>query len=181
MSTELKIDTDPRAWVGCLGCYNSGLLNGDWIDGLEAADISQAVKVKIGDPAIYGENCQVCVKCGSDEFWVFDHENFLGLIKGECSPSEAQEKAELLNDLAEDQREAFAAYIALGFEPNVSSFEDAYIGEFDTDTALAEYFVDELGSIDIPDNLRPYFDFEAYGRDLSWDFSNHSGHYFWNH
>ncbi|NDB35979.1 MAG: antirestriction protein ArdA [Flavobacteriia bacterium] len=171
-------DTEPKAWVGCLGCYNSGLLNGAWVDGVEAGDISKAVKIKIGEPAIYGENCPVCVKCGSDEFWVFDHEGYEGLISGECSPSEAQESAELLASADDSEREAFIAWLALGGDKDLEAMREAYWGEFNTYTELAEYFIDDLGSFNIPDNIRPYFDFEAYGRDLSYDFMSHGSHYF---
>ena len=171
-------DTEPKAWVGCLGCYNSGLLNGAWVNGVEAGDISKAVKIKIGEPAIYGENCPVCVKCGSDEFWVFDHEGYEGLISGECSPSEAQESAELLASADDSEREAFIAWLALGGDKDLEAMREAYWGEFNTYTELAEYFIDELGSFNIPDNIRPYFDFEAYGRDLSYDFMSHGSHYF---
>jgi antirestriction protein len=171
-------DTEPRAWVGCLGCYNSGLLNGAWVDGVEAGDISKAVKIKIGEPAIYGENCPVCVKCGSDEFWVFDHEGYKGLISGECSPREAQESAELLASADDSEREAFIAWLALGGDKDLEAMREAYWGEFNTYTELAEYFIDNLGSFNIPDNIRPYFDFEAYGRDLSFDFMSHGSHYF---
>ena len=171
-------DTEPKAWVGCLGCYNSGLLNGAWVNGVEAGDISKAVKIKIGEPAIYGENCPVCVKCGSDEFWVFDHEGYEGLISGECSPSEAQESAELVASADDSEREAFIAWLALGGDKDLEAMREAYWGEFNTYTELAEYFIDELGSFNIPDNIRPYFDFEAYGRDLSYDFMSHGSHYF---
>ena len=172
--------TEPKAWVGCLGCYNSGELNGAWVDGVEAGDISKAVKLKIGEPSIYGENCPVCVKCGSDEFWVFDHEGFNGLISGECSPSEAQEKAELLASVEEEEREAFIAWLALGMGEDLEAMIEAYIGEFATNTELADYFL-ESGALEIPDNIRPYFDYEAYGRDLSYDLMGHGTHYFWNH
>jgi antirestriction protein len=173
-------DTEPRAWVGCLGCYNSGELNGAWVEGVEAGDISKAVKIKIGEPAIYGENCPVCIKCGSDEFWVFDHEGFNGLISGECSPSEAQEKAELLASVEEGEREAFTAWLALGMGEDLEAMREAYIGEFSTYTELANYFL-ESGALEIPDNIRPYFDYEAYGRDLSFDLMEHGTHYFWSH
>lgn len=169
--------TEPKAWVGCLGCYNSGLLNGAWVDGVEAGDISKAVKVKIGEPSIYGANCPVCVKCGSDEFWVFDHEGYSGLIGGECSPSEAQAKAELLASADDSEREAFIAWLALGMGEDLEAMREAYVGEFDTYTELAEYFIDG-GALDIPDYIRPYFDYEAYGRDLSFDFTQHGSHYF---
>ena len=176
MSDTIEI-TEPKAWVGCLGCYNSGSLNGAWVDGLEAGDISKAVKVKTGAPAIYGENCPVCIKCGSDEFWVFDHEGFNGLISGECSPSEAQTKAELLASVEEGEREAFTAWLATGGSQDLEEFRDSYMGEFATYTELAEYFIDG-GALDIPDHIRPYFDYEAYGRDLSEDFTEHGTHYF---
>jgi len=35
-----------------------------------------------------------------------------------------------------------------------------------TEKELGYYFIEELSSIQIPDNIRPYFDFEMYGRDL---------------
>jgi len=177
MNDTIK-STEPKAWVGCLGCYNSVLLNGAWVEGVEAGDISKAVKIKTGEPAIYGENCPACIKCGSDEFWVFDHEGYEGLISGECSPSEAQSKAELLASADDSEREAFIAWLALGMGEDLEAMREAYWGEFDTYTELAEYFIDELGSFNIPDNIRPYFDFEAYGRDLSFDFMSHGSHYF---
>jgi len=171
--------TEPRAWVGCLGCYNSGELNGAWVEGIEASEISKAVKVKIGEPAIYGENCPVCVKCGSDEFWVFDHEGYSGLISGECSPNEAQAKAELLASADDSELEAFTAWLALGMGEDIEAMREAYIGEFSTYTELADYFL-ESGALEIPDNIRPYFDYEAYGRDLSFDLMEQGSHYFWN-
>ncbi len=29
---------NPRVWVGCLGCYNAGVLVGAWVDAAEAED-----------------------------------------------------------------------------------------------------------------------------------------------
>ena len=181
MNTEIK--TEMRAWVGCMGCYNNGSLNGSWVDALEAGDISKAVNVKIGDPVIYGEDCPVCVKCGSDEFWVFDHEGMEGLIKGECSPYEIQKAAEKLEEVSEDQRDAFRAYIEIVGEEyaDASSFEEAYIGEFSNETELAEYFINEgIAGFEIPENLINYFDYEKYGRDLSYTLHNFNGYYFWD-
>jgi antirestriction protein len=110
---------------------------------------------------------------------VFDHEGFNGLISGECSPSEAQEKAELLASVEEGEREAFTAWLALGMGEDLEAMREAYIGEFSTYTELADYFL-ESGALEIPDNIRPYFDYEAYGRDLSFDLMEQGSHYFWN-
>ena len=167
--------TTPRAWVGCLGCYNGGSLNGVWIDGANATNYGEHLKTYDQGGVTF------CSLCNSDEFWVFDHENYDGVISGECSPSEAQELAELL-DAAGDDVEIFKAWIASGMGNDLDACRDAYIGEFSTNTELGEYFVDELGALSIPDDsiLARYFDYESYGRDCSYDLHNFSGYYWWN-
>ncbi len=42
---------------------------------------------------------------------------------------------------------------------------DFYPGIGD-DEALGRYCVEEIGAIDIPEHIRDYFDYEAYGRDI---------------
>lgn len=173
--------TSPRAWVGCLGCYNAGALNGAWLEGAEAGDIAKAVKV-IERESYFGEGLvTICAKCGSDEFWVFDHEGFEGLIKGECSPMEAQEKAELLESVEEGEREAFRAWISATDNTDPDAMREAYVGQFDSYTELAEYFIDECQALEIPESVARYFDYEAYGRDLSYDLTEAGNFYFWNH
>ena len=66
MTTETRTDTTPRAWVGCLGCYNGGALVGKWIDGEICADLEYAGLT---------DRAGKCNRCGADEFWVMDHEN----------------------------------------------------------------------------------------------------------
>jgi len=64
---------------------------------------------------------------------------------------------------------------------SVSTIEDAYYGEFDDFTDFAHHILEECGDLDqIPENLRYYFDFEAYGRDLSYDFFESNGYFFRN-
>lgn len=190
MNTETLNDTTPRVWVGCLGCYNSGSLNGKWIDGINADDISNAVNVV--ERASYftpGETVTVCAKCGADEFWVFDHENFNGAIRGECSPGEAYEIAKALESIEDEMNAlegAFMAYLSLmgasvkDYAEHIDGFNDSYIGEFNSDRELGEHFIYEIGVMELPENIAPYFDFESYGRELGWDLMNESGHYFWN-
>src|SRR4051812_37984795 len=96
----------PRAWVGCLGCYNNGDLNGKWADGTETDPVEIGLAVLgpeecsacdgVGEivledgkgnsaPPITCGNCggsgngyrgPFCKRCHADEFWVFDHENY---------------------------------------------------------------------------------------------------------
>lgn len=64
---------------------------------------------------------------------------------------------------------------------DISDIEDAYYGEFDDFTDFAHHLMEDTGDLEqIPSNLRYYFDFEAYGRDLSHDFFESNGHFFRN-
>ena len=75
----LETSDELRAWVGCLGCYSAGRLVGSW---LTCDQISEL-------PA----NCS---RCGSDEWWVMDHDLSDG---GEMSPAEFVRRVEFLNGL----------------------------------------------------------------------------------
>ena len=46
--------------------------------------------------------------------------------------------------------------------PAFSFLSDNYI--------IGEYFIEELRALELPDEIAPYFDYEAYGRDISYDY-----------
>ena len=52
--------------------------------------------------------------------------------------------------------------------PDVHSHED-----------LGYYYAEEVGCLDIPENVQSYFDYEKYGRDLSFDLSGNFTSYGW--
>lgn len=85
--TTTTTETTPNVWVGCLACYNSGRLTGEWVDAREAADYVPCTRTEFGSP--------------HEEWWVMDHENFDGLLTGECSPQAAQDLAELIDAVEE--------------------------------------------------------------------------------
>lgn len=64
--------------------------------------------------------------------------------------------------------DAAAAYLEWSNGPwYLDSFQDAYRGEAENETEYAENYADEVGMLEsIPDHLRCYFDYEAFGRDL---------------
>jgi hypothetical protein len=94
-ATLAAAETDsPRAWVGCLGCYNDGSLIGKWVVGLVAADLVAAGLATI--ETVCGYTTARCIRCFCDEFHVFDYENFGPFLEGECDPWEAQEAAEAI-------------------------------------------------------------------------------------
>lgn len=173
---ETITDNTARAWVGCLGCYNGGRLVGKWVDGIEAADTQGA---GLTDSAGH------CLICNADEFWVFDHEGYEGLISGECSPMEAQEKADILEGVEEGEREILRAWVAnMGAaDIDLDNMRECYAGEYESDEAFAYEYVESTGMLSgIPESVARYFDYEALGRDMDMggDIWSHNGHYFWN-
>jgi len=166
-------DTDmPSAWVGCLGCYNSGALVGKWIAGNECNDLEAAGLTN---------SAGACIKCGADEFWVMDNQNFGGVLSGECSPMEAYNAAILLESVEDYERPLWEAWLSNGMPADIDTMRECYIGEFSNDEELGEYMADECGLLsDMPEHLRGYFDYAAYGQDLAYDTFEAAGHYFWN-
>lgn len=77
--------------------------------------------------------------------------------------------------------DAKTAYMDCFGSWDAPGFEEAYSGEWDSDTALAEDFIESTVMLaSIPDNLRGYFDTAAFARDLMFDYSESGGHYFRN-
>lgn len=61
----------------------------------------------------------------------------------------------------------------------LDKIEDAYYGCFESDTELAEEYVESTGTLDeVPESIKNYFDFESCGRDLAYYFLEFNGHYF---
>jgi antirestriction protein len=131
----------------------------------------------------------------AEEWAIHDHEGAaLASIGENASLDEIATRVET-EELAEaefgaDGPEIVRAYWDhIGGEPDdaqdaVEQARDAYCGSFDSWTDWAEFFLESTGELNqIPENLRQYFDFEAYGRDarLNGDFFENAGHFFSNH
>ena len=79
--------------------------------------------------------------------------------------------------------DAKAAYMACFNTWSASDFDDRYAGKYDSWKDYAENYIDDTGMLnDIPENLRYYFDYEAFARDLrlSGDMCEDSGFFFHN-
>lgn len=79
----------------------------------------------------------------------------------------------LLSDMTDTELATFQAVVEYGehnenaaalinLALNVESY-DLYM-DVDNDKELGHIYADDMGEIDIPEEVRPYFDFEAYGR-----------------
>ena len=109
-----------------------------------------------------------------EEWIVCDYEDVPANFVGEYSIDESFFDLMEAIDQSHLDAEVFHAGIALGF--NLDQIEDHYYGYYESDRELGECFADSC--LDIPEEIQGYFDYEAYGRDLSFSFSEHDGHYF---
>lgn len=164
--------TSPRVWVGCLGCYNTGHLVGDWFDAESAPE----------DATIWGRHVTIYMPVSHfteshEELWVFDNENFHGLLRAdECSPVTAKRLAELIAAVESDDYpvEAVAAWVDYtGTElgewdsPTREAFEDAYCGEYESEADYARELAEDLGAIPREYSWPvSYIDWESATRDL---------------
>lgn len=161
--------TTPQIYVGTYEKYNNGSIKGAWIE-LTGHD----------EDSFY----QACKDLHSDEvdpeFMFQDFEGFPKDYYGECSLDSA-----LWDwlDLDDDDRELLEAYqSAVSSDGTIEQAREAFHGKFDSDTELAEEYAESTGMLSgIPDDLQRYFDFERFGRDLAFDFSEYNGFYFNNY
>lgn len=118
--------------------------------------------------------CDYCNGSGkvpsAEEWAIHDFEGFEGIKLGEY---ESFETVAALAELIAEHGKAFAVWYAnetrdsMDAEELREAFEEAYAGEFDSMEAYAQDYCDSTGLLDsIPENLRSYFDYEAFGRDL---------------
>lgn len=171
-NTTTSTDT-PNAWIGCLGCYNSGHLFVRRIEGTQATDLEAAGLAKVQTVGDY--TAPRCVRCFSDEFWVMEHENYHGFIKGECSPREAQEAAELIESIQREGIDIAAAGAWISFTGqawNLDSFQDSYQGEHDSFQEYAENLARELYGEQLDAARWPFtcINWEHAARELSYNY-----------
>ena len=166
-----------EAFITNLGRYNEGYLDGAYLKLPAEKEDVQALLKKIHVDGVRYE-----------EIFITDYETDVpGLYDclGEYeSIDELNHLAHVLQEV-EDQHDMdkFAAAVELGERTgsikdliNLAQNLDCYYfyPDIKDEEDLGLYFVEELGALDIPDNLRAFFDFEAYGRDVR---INEGGHF----
>lgn len=169
MTTRTNAGTTPRVWIGCLHCYNSGRLVGEWSDAENAAEVTLA--------DTHGGAHRV--RTGCEELWVMDHENIP--VSGEMSPHDAAEWARVILAVPEHQREALYAWVASGSYvaegtgdlPSFHDFEERFCGTWGSFKDYAENLAEEIGVIpeDASETLVRYFNWDAWTRDLEYEYT----------
>ena len=115
-----------------------------------------------------------------EEWIVCDFENIPSRYVGEYSIDAEWFDYVEAREVSHLDSEAFEAGMALGLQ--IDNISDAYVGHFDSNTDFAYDYVENTGMFDgVPESICMYFDYESFGRDLAFDFSEFNGHYFHNY
>lgn len=148
-----------------LGRYNEGILMGEWVRLPVPAEKLDEVLERIG---INGEY---------EEYFITDYEaSFANLNLSEYTSIEALNGfAERLDELESWEVEKLAAVLEYESVSSITDIMDIidHLDDFDIladvedDEGLGRYYAGELCTLEsVPEHLRSYFDYEAYGRDI---------------
>ena len=155
-----------KIFITNLGKYCEGYLVGKWVQLPISDDKLDEVLKQIGINEYY------------EEYFISDCENdIIGLsdVISEYSSvvalNELAQRLETLSDADTDKLGAVLEYEACRSVSEVLELLDE-LDDFDLlsdvtdDEELGYYYAEEYCSIDIPEHIQPYFNFEAYGRDI---------------
>ena len=158
-----------EAYITNLGRYNEGHLDGEYLKLPATKEQVQALFKRIHVDGVQYE-----------EFFITDYDIEIPGLSDRLGEYESLDElnylAALLEEMDEHELEKFVAAVEYGeytrsvkdlinLTQNLDCY-DYFPGVFD-DEDLGYYYVDDLGMIDIPDHVTGYFDYEAYGRDIS--------------
>lgn len=148
-----------KIFVTNLGKYVEGELVGEWLDLPATEDEIDELMERIGIGEEY------------EEVFITDFESDLNIKVGEYDNIEAlNEMAEEIENLDEWELETLEALLTYfnDVDEALEKIENVRIWEgCDNMTEVAEQYAEETGLLDdVPEDLKPYFDYELYGRDL---------------
>lgn len=167
---------NPAVYVGTYKKYNEGSLFGMWMD-----------LTKFEDYEEFWMACRILHKDESDPELMF--QDFSGFPEAwYCEGSLGEATFEMIQRYAEmddDKKSAFKAFMdckGSGRDEEVfDDFEDCFEGAFDDEEDFARYIADECCMLDnVPDNIKEYFDYKAFARDLFFDYTFRDGYVFRN-
>ena len=162
------------AFITNLGKYNEGALVGEWVKFPTTAEELKKIfeRIGIGAKDDFGQTYE--------EWFITDYDCYVdGLydLLGEyANLDELNYLASKLDNMSQDEYERFQAAMEIGdhtgsiqelinLTENLDCY-DIYPDIHDHDD-LGRYYIEELDAMQVPEHLRNYIDYEAYGRDIA--------------
>ncbi len=176
MSYNYDHDCPFEAFITNLGKYNEGELIGEWVKFPTTPEELQNVfeRIGIGAKDDFGNTYE--------EWFISDYDCYVdGLYEklGEyANLDELNYLASKLDELNANEYYHFQAAMEISdytgsikdlinLMDNLDKY-DIYLG-VENDEDLGRYYIEELGAMEVPEHLKSYIDYEAYGRDIALD------------
>jgi antirestriction protein len=144
---------EPRVYVACLAAYNNGLLHGAWISVEDEDQVRAAIAAMLKASPI----------AGAEEYAIHDYEDFGGV---EIAEYASLAKVVAIADFLRERGELGALVLAKlsgDLDAAETALDEQYHGVFDSLEEAFEALTEE--TVEIPEALRPYIDYEAMARD----------------
>ena len=171
---EYDKDYPFAAFITNLGKYNEGELVGEWVKFPTTAEELKKVfdRIGIGQKDDFGQPYE--------EWFITDHDCYVGALYDKLGEYENLDElnylASKLDEMGEGEYAQFQVAMEVGDHSgslqeiiNLTDNLDCYdlypsIQDYDD---LGRYYIDELDAMQVPEHLRNYIDYEAYGRDVA--------------
>ena len=171
---EYDKDYPFAAFITNLGKYNEGELVGEWVKFPTTAEELKKVfdRIGIGQKDDFGQPYE--------EWFITDYDCYVGALYDKLGEYENLDElnylASKLGEMGQGEYAQFQAAMEVGDHSgslqeiiNLTDNLDCYdlypsIQDYDD---LGRYYIDELDAMQVPEHLRNYIDYEAYGRDVA--------------
>ena len=171
---EYDKDYPFAAFITNLGKYNEGELVGEWVKFPTTAEEMKKVfdRIGIGQKDEFGQPYE--------EWFITDYDCYVGALYDKLGEYENLDElnylASKLDEMGEGEYAQFQAAMEVGDHSgslqeiiNLTDNLDCYdlypsIQDYDD---LGRYYIEELDAMQVPEHLRNYIDYEAYGRDVA--------------
>lgn len=175
MTTTNNILDEVKIYVGTYAKYNNGSIFGEWLTLSDYSDLEE-----------FYDACRELHKDEEDPEFMFQDYEMPELFKNSIWESGIDEDifelAEAMEGKDIDMISAYVSLMGKKLTPElIEQAEERFNGQFDSYTDLAEDYAEQTGMLSkVPESIQRYFDFEAFGRDLAYDFMEENGYYFNN-
>ena len=171
---EYDKDYPFAAFITNLGKYNEGDLVGEWVKFPTTPEEMQKVfeRIGIGSKDDFGQPYE--------EWFITDYDCYVDGLYDKLGEYESLDElnylASKLDEMSQGEYEQFQAAMEIGdhsgslqeiinLTENLDCY-DIYPDIHDHDD-LGRYYIEELDAMQVPEHLRNYIDYEAYGRDIA--------------